>query len=129
LNQAGISNVKLYVGRAEELCELFEDRSFDVVFTNALLLLIGPGKIRAVIKDMLRIACKGLILVEWHDFDRRLKDRSGSGVFMYGYWVRDYRTLLKEFVPEHRISDSRLTSDIWGGGWKEFGAIVEVTLQ
>ncbi len=59
--QEGISNVKLSVGKADELRQ-FQDKGFDIVFTDAVLIYIGRDKIQRVIKEMVRVARKGLIL-------------------------------------------------------------------
>ncbi|GAI36009.1 unnamed protein product, partial [marine sediment metagenome] len=64
----GISNVKLFVGKADKLGE-FQDRAFDIVFTNALLIYIGPDKIKEVIEGILRITHHALVLIELHCFE------------------------------------------------------------
>ena len=128
-SQGGISNIKLSVGRAEELGG-FHDKSFDVVFTDAVLIYVSQGKIYGVIKEMFRIARKGLIFVELHDFGQQLNDTRGLGVYTKGLWMRDYAALLKQFVPEEQIHIIKITEDIWPDeGWKKFGAVVEVTLH
>ena len=66
LIQKGAKNVELSVGKADHL-DLFEDKSFDIVFTGAALMHIGPDRIKKVIKEILRIAKKALILVEWYN--------------------------------------------------------------
>ena len=45
LAQEGIPSVRLMVGKADEL-DQFQNSSFDIVFTNALLIYAGPDKIR-----------------------------------------------------------------------------------
>ncbi len=128
LAQEGISNVKLSVGRAEELGE-FRDNSFDVVFTYSSLIRVSRDKIYGAVKEMTRIAHKGLILVEWHDCDQRLNDRLGLGGFIGGIWVRDYVALLKQFVPEEQIRVTKITENIWpDGGWVKYGALIEVII-
>jgi ubiquinone/menaquinone biosynthesis C-methylase UbiE len=124
----GISNVKLSVGRAEDLCE-FKDKSFDVVFTDAVLIYIKRSAICYIIKEMLRIARKGLVLVECHDFEQRTNDKRGLGFHTRGLWVRDYVALLKQFVPEEQIRVTKITKEIWpDDGWGEHGALIEVTI-
>ncbi|MGA8849135.1 MAG: class I SAM-dependent methyltransferase [Dehalococcoidia bacterium] len=126
--QEGISNVKLLVGKADEL-EQFRDKSFDVVFTDAVLIYVGPDKIKEVMKGMIRIARRALIVVEQHYFESRNRDPHGLGVYRYGLWIRDYIGLLKQFVPEEHISITRITEDIWPDErWKETGAIIEAVL-
>ena len=123
----GISNVKLSVGRTGSLSE-FPDKSYDVVFTDAVLIYVNRDQIYGVIRDMVRITRRGLIFVEYHDFARQLNDKQGLGVYTAGHWVRDYVALLKQFVPAEQIRVTML-GDLWpGGNWGKFGAIVEATL-
>ena len=125
----GISNVKLSVAKADELGQ-FQDNSFDVVFTDAVLIYIGKDKIHGVIKEMVRIARKGLVLVEKHSFEPGNKDRHGLGIRHFGTWQRDYTALLKQFVPETRIHTTKITEDMCvDPGWQEAGAIIEVGLE
>lgn len=112
LGQEGVLNVSLSVGRAEELGE-FQDKSFDVVFTDAVLIYVNRDKILGVIKEMLRIARKGLILLERHDFEQQFNDMRGLGVYTNGLWVRDYVALLKQFAPAEQIRVTKITEDIW----------------
>ena len=97
LAQEGISNVKLLEGKAGEL-GCFKDKSFDIVFTDAVLIYIGPDKIKDVMGEMIRLTRKALILMEWHSFEPERKDLKGLGVYHSGYWIRDYAALLKQFV-------------------------------
>jgi len=123
--EEGIDNVKLLVGQADELGE-FQDRTFDIVFTNAVLIYIGPDKINRVIPPMLRITNKALILMECHCFQTS-KDPEGKGFYHGGNWLRDYRALLKQFVPEDRIRLTKIPEDVWPGEpWRTFGAVIEV---
>jgi len=110
----GIPNVKLSVGRADRLGK-FKDRSFDVVFTNALLIYIGPDKIKEVIKGMLRVTRKALVLMELHCFESDTKDPLGLGFYQHGYWgnwIRDYEALLKQFVSEEQIRVTKIPRDV-----------------
>ncbi len=127
--QEGISNVKLLVGRADSL-EKFSDRAFDIVLTNALLIYIGPDKIKEVISGMLRIANRALVLLELHCPESNMRDSHGLGVYRYGEWVRDYLALLKQFVAEEQIQITKIPEDIWPGEpWKELGNVVEVVMR
>ena len=126
LAQEGFSNVLLSVGKADELGQ-FEDKSFDVVFTDAILIYIGPDKIKGVLKEMSRIARRALILVEWH-FNSQGKDPSGFGAYHLGYWKRDYAALLKQFVQEEQIRIIKIPEELWGGQWANLGCVIEVLL-
>ena len=123
--QEGISNVKLLVSKADELKQ-FPDKSFDVVFTWAVLILIGPDKIKEVMKEMIRITRKGLILLEMYDKDKN----KGLGFYYGNYWKRDYVVLLRQFIPdfpEDKIHITKFPEDLWnpGGG----GTLVEFDME
>ena len=95
------------------------------MFTDAVLVFIGPDKIERVMAEMFRIARKAVLLCEWHCPGSK---RLGS-IFEY-YWVRDYKALLEWFVPSDKISITKLPEEVWpGGGWGDFGAIIEVALE
>lgn len=66
LKEEGMNNVFLSVRRADRL-ESFGDKSIDVVFTDAVLMYIGPDKIYNVIGEMIRVARKAIIFNEWHN--------------------------------------------------------------
>jgi len=125
----GISNVRLLVGKADELSN-FQDKSIDILFTDAMLMYIGPNKIMKVMKEMARIARRALILVEWHYFESAGGDPRGLGVYYCGAWKRDYVMLLRQFAREERIAMTKITEDIWPDrNWSEVGAIIEVILE
>jgi len=122
--QEGISNVKLLVGKADDLRQ-FQDKSFDIVFTDAVLIYIGPDKIKKVIAEMLRVTQKALILLEWHSFDSK---SNPLGVYV-GHWIRDYVTLLKEFISETKIKVIKMPEEFWPDkNWQRWGAVIEVAM-
>ena len=123
--EEGIKNVRLFVGKAYELRQ-FEDKSFDIIFTDAVLIYIAPDKIRKVIKDMLRIASKAVILFEWHSFHHA---SNPSGTYVR-HWMRDYAALLNEFVPEKNIHITKMPEELWPDKyWQKYGGVVEVDLE
>jgi len=127
LMQERISNVRLSVGKADELSE-FPNKAFEIVFTDAVLIYIGPDKIEKVIKEMLRIASRCLILCEWHDFS--MKDKQGRGLYHLGFWKRDYNALLEKFVQKDQITVIKIPECLWPEtGWGEAGAMVTVTIR
>ena len=122
----GISNVRLAVGQADRL-EQFPDKSFDIVFTDAILIYVGPDKINQAIQEMLRVTCRVLILLERHHFEPDHRDPHGLGIYHQGLWVRDYIALLRQFVPEERVSVTKIPEEVWSG-WEGLGAIIEVLM-
>lgn len=126
--QEGIQSIHLSLGRADDLSQ-FPDGAFDVVFTHAVLLYIGPDKIQKVVLDMLRVARKALILSEWHEPAAGDRDRCGLGLLHRDHWKRDYVALLRQFVHEDQIEVTRAPAAIWpedAPAWRELGTIVEV---
>ncbi len=124
----GILNVKLSVGKADELKQ-FRSKSFDVVFTDAVLIYIGRDKIRRITEEMVRVTREGLFLVEWHCFEPEKQDPNGLGVRYHHFWKRDYIALLKQVVPEEQIHVTKITEALWPDkNWQEVGAIIKVTL-
>lgn len=119
-------NIRLSAGRADNL-EGFDDKSMDVVFTDALLLYIGPDKIEKVLKEMIRVAVKGLVFNEWHSESCR---QGGAPYFYYdGHWVYNYKKLFSGLVLSENVRISRIPEEVWGGsGWTEFGSVIEVAL-
>lgn len=124
LQQVGVKNIVLSAGKADKL-GCFHDKSIDLVFTDATLIYIGPDRIKEVIREMRRIARKALVFNEWHQ-----ENRKTECLYCYGHWVHNYRALFTSHLSsENSITVSKIPEDLWGGGgWKEFGAIIEVRL-
>lgn len=123
--QMGITNVELHVGKADDLSR-FPDKNFDVVFADAVLIYIGKDKIDAVANEMVRLARKAIILVEYHD-----PSSDGQGTFIYekGYWKRDYTGLFSEREGVTDLKITKLSKELWDDAyWIKYGAIVEVEL-
>jgi len=116
----GIQNVSLLVGKADQL-QRFPDKSFDAVFTDAVLLYVGPGKIKRVAAEFLRIARKAIVCLEHHS-----EQESGLGSYREKWWLRNYRKLFQLFSD--RINMTKIPPEIWGGNWAKFGYIIEIKL-
>src|SRR4030042_6788332 len=89
-----INNVFLSSGKAEEL-KKFQDKSIDVVFTDAALIYEGPDKIDLVIREILRVTKKAIILCEQYS------DSSDS--FYRDHWIHNYISLFRNFIPEKKF--------------------------
>jgi len=127
LAELGIEHARLIIGKADDLSQ-FADRSFDVVFTDAVLCLIGPDKIGKVISEMKRISQRALVFVELHSSGVR-RDPTGLGVFTRDGWVRDYRKLLSRFFSDDSITFKKIPADVWPEGrWKDYGSLITVML-
>jgi len=125
LSQQGLDNASLVHGKADELSR-FDDKSIDIVFTDATLLYVGPDKIRRVIKEMKRISRKALVLLEFHHISLRW-DSMGIGVHTRDGWVRDYRKLLNHFFNNDTITLTKIPTDVWPTGrWPVYGYLITV---
>ncbi|MCB9358488.1 class I SAM-dependent methyltransferase [Candidatus Woesearchaeota archaeon] len=110
-------NTDLIVGKADVM-KRFEDNSFDVVFSDAVLIYIGPDKIDSILCEMLRISKKGIVLLEWQDSNIGPKGEQHNNL-----WVRDYRKLFKKYKREVIIQ--KIKDDDWPDmNWQRFGAII-----
>jgi len=110
--------------KADELSE-FREKEFDVVLTDALLICIGPDKIKRVIKELARISRKGIIMVEWHT-PEGIKEIYDPHI---GVWRRNYKILLSEIFPRKSIFISKIPTELWPDeNWQKFGYIIEVKL-
>ncbi|MCX8182317.1 MAG: class I SAM-dependent methyltransferase [Candidatus Methanomethyliaceae archaeon] len=125
LKNEGISNVKLICSKADDL-DTFKDKSFDIVFTDAVLIYIGPDKIEKVIKNFVRIARKTIILLEWHS--ERLNNERIE--FLYkGKWVRDYKALFERFGFVN-VKVEKIPEEIWpDSNWKIYGTLITIYLD
>jgi len=115
--------VKLFVGRADQLNQ-FPDKSFDLVFTDAVLLCIGPDKIKKVISEMQRITKKAIILLEHHSEKVNI-----LGNYNQGRWLRNYRKLFQSINPKSKIEVKKIPKNLWGGDWKKYGCIIEAIIK
>ena len=125
LADKGVTNVSLTVKRADRVDD-FGDRSFDIVFTDATLMYIGPDKIRGVLSEIKRVTCKAILMNEWH-LER--PNPANPSLWYDLHWVHNSRLLLEGLVSADKISITKLPKDLWGGGgWEEYGSLVEVDL-
>lgn len=125
---AGIQNVYLNVRKADEL-DIFDDKSIDIVLTDATLMYIGPDKIRKVLSEMIRISRKALVINEWQMVGVD-SQRGSMSVYYYAHWIHDYISLLSEFVARDKIRCSRVPPGIWNDvNWDTYGSTIEVNCQ
>jgi SAM-dependent methyltransferase len=120
--ELGLGGVTLVEGQADNL-SVFADASIDVVFTDAMLLYIGPDKIQTCIEEMRRIARRAIILLEMH------MDGIGSdGFYTRDGFIRDYRELCKQLSNDIKLIRMP-TEKRPAGRWPKYGTLIEVTLQ
>jgi len=114
-----IKNVFLGSRKAEDLSG-FQDKSIDIVFTDAVLIYEGPEKIESVIKEIIRVAKKAIIICEQHhDFS--------SSVYRDN-WIHNYKVLFDKFISGGRVKIKKIPPEVWSGNWGKLGYIIEVAL-
>ncbi len=118
--QKEMNNVSLILGKFDGIKE-FQDKSFDIVFSDAALIYAGPDKIDVIIREMLRIAKKAVVLCEQHTESKPALYRDR--------WIHNYKLLFQRFVPLEKIKFTKFSSGLWVGDWEKFGHIIEVDLR
>lgn len=120
--ELGIGSVTLVEGQADNL-SCFANASVDVVFTDAMLLYIGPDKIRVCIEEMRRIARRAIILLEMH-----MEGIGLDGSYTRDGWVRDYGVLWSKLGYDTKLL--RMPPEARPAGrWPKYGTLIEVRLQ
>lgn len=90
----------------------------DVVFTDAVLILVAQDRIGDVLTEMGRVARKGLVFNEYHDSSLE------KGTYYGGRWVYNYESLLARCFPSASVVIEK--SAYRGGGWDEYGFLIKV---
>lgn len=131
----GINNVKFIRAFAEDLSR-FPDRSFDLVYSCAALLYLGPEQIIPAAREMVRVAKRSILLMEQHDGtgdpggEQIERGYASSGYSApTGYWIRDYKAAFCRAAPDARISVSAIANPVWPAEqWKRYASLISVEL-
>lgn len=113
-----IKNVFLSAGRGVDVLKNFKDKSIDLIFTDAVLIYSGINKIEDVIKEISRVASKGIVFLELH--------HSLSSSVYKDNWIHNYQILLEKYINKEKIKINRIPKGIWEGNWADSGHIIEV---
>lgn len=124
LAQRDVREVHLEVADATNV-KAVADGSFDVVFSDAVLMYVPPADISAAMSEMLRIARLGVVVSTWH---RDSRPEEEPCWYDEGTWVYDYRRLFKEQYgtleilpyPPGTWQDAR---------WCRYGCLVRLVLN
>lgn len=99
----------------------FQDKEFDVVFTEALFCMLEPNQVDRALKEVIRIARKYIVLVE-------LKTSELVGMVYGGRTGANWVELFKKYGLEAK--QTKIHSKNWEANpWKENGYIYEVDLN
>lgn len=126
LRGKGMENVFLQVGKADDLSTI-GDRSYDVCFSDATLMYLGPDKISKSLRQIVRITRKAILLNEWN---RNTADSGERSLWYDFHWVHDYGALLRDFLPQSKVRETKIPAGHWlaGGGWEKYGTLIELEL-
>ena len=114
------NNVSLIVNKGDQLTE-FEDGSFDVVFSQAVMIHHPPKSFDKVVAKMLKLSSNVVIFNEYH------LDGAEEGLFDSGRWVYDYFKVVQKHHPDAKVTMQQ--SDFKGGSWDKYGKLVTVILR
>ena len=93
----------------------FEDKTFDCVLCDAVLMYVGPDEIKQAFDEIDRVARESIVLVEW-------QGKSIRGEINNFHWSRDYRYILKWYG--FSVAIVKITKKIWPTKtWYENGYI------
>ena len=123
MRELGIdSNVRLNVSNADNL-NRYSDKIFDVTFTSALLMYIGPDKVSRVVNEIVRVTRREIVHLEW----AHSKPNHPSSVYSASHWIHNFNSLYWGFgdLKSERIPDSGIFTDKL---WNKYGTLITVTL-
>lgn len=122
LQKEGLANVTLFEAKADQLD--FNDKSFDLVFVFAVLMYIDPKKIYKVLSEMVRVAAKRVLILEWHN------PELSEGKFT-NHWIYNYEKLLEPFSNEIKsLEITKISEDEFvDTNWKKYGYYIDVKLK
>jgi len=142
-------NVSLFCDRIQNIKDVFKSTSFDIILTDAVLMMIPPEEIHGIIEDMLHVG-NNLIMCEWNIFNKwttlalgfyyrvsgKCKDlpfiqnsKLGvcvrhSNVYSEKRWARDYKALLSDFGVKD-IMITKLPEKFGDKRWDTLGSVIE----
>lgn len=97
----------------------FENKTFDVVLTDAVLMYVDKENIKKAIREIERVAKKGIIFSEWYA-------SSLLGVVKDFHWARDYSKLLKKW----KVTKEKMPEGMWDSkGWTKHGYLFVATKE
>jgi len=113
IKERGIGSVILQEGDEDTLSG-FETNSFDVVLASAVLIYLNAVSVRKTIASLLRIAKKGVVIIE--------QDSMSGGSFFDGRnWLHDYRKIFEEVAGGFEVKAEKMPETVLGGDWGERG--------
>lgn len=122
LASRNLSGIRVSQGGTGDLTT-FESGAFDIVVSDAVLIYLSPEQISATLREMLRIARKGLVLGTWHQ-DLSLGDVAAR--YDEGAWIYDYHQLLDN-MDGIKLDIQLYPEGVWQDArWQRYGVMVVV---
>lgn len=82
----------------------WNDKSWDVVLSDAVLMYIPPEEIEQALAEMARVAKRAIIILDWYD-------DSTKGIAKDFHWARNYPRLLRKL--KFKVTQQCLTEKDW----------------
>jgi ubiquinone/menaquinone biosynthesis C-methylase UbiE len=128
LAKHGAGNATIRCGTADDL-SAFASKSIDVAYTDGVLLYIGPDRIMQTVREMARVARKGLLFFEFHDPGLR-GDQGILGKHSDDGFIRNFELLLKEFDQVASVSITKIPTEVFPTGrWPRYAHAIRATLR
>lgn len=105
---------------------VFPDHSYDIVLSDACLMYVGPDRIEATLREMVRVARIAIVLHEWN-----CETQSGSASrYVVGHWAHDFRALLGQLPSLTTIQTDAESRSWWTDAcWRQYGTITFALLR
>jgi len=111
----GIDVITFRTGDVRSLSELGTN-SFDVAFSSAVLIYLDEASVKSAVEALLRIAKKGVIIVEQDSL-------AGESVFDGRKWLHDYKKIFSEAAGVFEVKSEKIPGSVWGGDWGKCGYV------
>ena len=116
-----ISNIDFSSKNLKKLKQ-YQDNEFDVIISDAVLIYVDAKLIKSISRELIRIAKKRIILIEYFD-----EQTDAFGYAFNKCWIRNYQKLFKDFSEIILIEN--IETGIWTQNWEKFGKYIEVILK
>ena len=117
-----LKNIHIEESAADDFLKKTPSKNYDLAFSDASLMYLGPDKIGTVLRELVRVSRRRLGFVEFHD------PLSQNSRYYDAHWVHNFSALFKELPGIAAITEEKITEEVWGGHWSKLGYIITVDL-
>ncbi len=116
-------NALFYAKDTSEL-SFFQNKEFDILLCDAVLMYLGPDEIFQAMKEFKRITSKYMIFVEWES--KNTADVLGS--VQFHHWTRDYKALFEMYGL--KLDNKIKIGNLWPTqSWSQIGFLYTAQVQ